>query len=213
MFKIDLHIHTTLGGDSLIEPDQLVPRALEVGLDAVCVTEHNSHALSQPFEEIARKTEFPIFRGMEYNAAEGHLLIFGVMIGRSDLPPGLPIQRALDWVNGSSSGVAIPSHPFQKNMLRRSLGGTVLKLRGLTALETINGSLSQKANEKAINASRILGIPGIGGSDAHGLQVLGKAYTLFPAPIRTPEELVNALKTGGYTPCWNDYYPEFRKGA
>jgi len=147
MFKIDLHIHTMLGGDSLIEPDKLVPRALEVGLDAVCVTEHNSYALSQPFEEITRKTGFPIFRGMEYNAAEGHLLIFGTKVGRSDLPPKMPIQRAIDWVNRSSIGAAIPAHPYQSDNLGRSLGGTVLKLRSLIALETINGSLSQKANK------------------------------------------------------------------
>ncbi len=42
MFKIDLHIHTRLGGDSLIELQDLVERARKVGLDAVCITEHRS---------------------------------------------------------------------------------------------------------------------------------------------------------------------------
>ena len=205
MFKIDLHIHTALGGDSLIEPDQLVPRARAVGLDAVCVTEHHSHSLSQPFEEIMRKTGYPIFRGMEYNAAEGHLLIFGVKAGRGDLPPLLPIQRALDWVC-KSTGVAIPAHPFQIDMLGRSLGKRVLELEGLIALETLNGSLSHKTNKKASDAAYRLGTHGIGGSDAHGLHVLGKAYTLFPAPIKTEDELVAALKNGGYIPCWNELY-------
>ena len=39
MFKIDLHIHTSLGGDSLITPHDVAERAREVGLDAVCITE------------------------------------------------------------------------------------------------------------------------------------------------------------------------------
>ncbi|MBW1947899.1 MAG: PHP domain-containing protein, partial [Deltaproteobacteria bacterium] len=63
MFKVDLHIHTTLGGDSFIQPDELVARSIEVGLDAVCVTEHNSYSLSKPFNKISRETGFPIFRG------------------------------------------------------------------------------------------------------------------------------------------------------
>ena len=208
MFKVDLHIHTILGGDSGIEPDQLVPRALEVGLNAVCVTEHNAYALSRPFEEISRNTGFPIFRGVEYNAAEGHLLIFGLKVGRGDLPPGLPMQRTLEWVNRESRGVAIPAHPFQKDFLGRSLGGAVMTFSDLIALETLNGSLSCRENRAAMDAARALGIHGIGGSDAHGLQVLGKVYTLFPSPILTERELVTALKKGGYIPSRNGYYSE-----
>jgi predicted metal-dependent phosphoesterase TrpH len=205
MFKIDMHIHSALGGDSIIEPEQVVQRAQEVGLDAVCVTEHHSYSLSQPFEEIMRETGFPIFRGMEYNAAEGHLLIFGVKAGRGNLPPRLPMQSALDWVH-RSVGVAIPAHPYQIDMLGRSLGRGVLKLKGLTALEILNASLSPEENRKASDAASRLGIHGIGGSDAHGLHVLGRVYTLFPSPIRTEEELVAALKNGGYTPRWNEFY-------
>jgi predicted metal-dependent phosphoesterase TrpH len=205
MFKIDMHIHTSLGGDSIIEPEQVVQRAIEVGLDAVCVTEHHSYSLSHPFEEIMRETGFPVLRGMEYNAAEGHLLIFGVKADRGNLPPRLPIQNALDWVH-RSVGVAIPAHPYQIDMLGRSLGRGVLKLKDLTALETLNGSLSPEENEKADDAAKRLGIHGIGGSDAHGLHVLGRVYTLFPSPIRSEEELVAALRNGGYTPCWNEFY-------
>jgi len=207
MFKIDLHTHTVLGGDSLITPEQMVPRAREVGLDAVCVTEHNSYAKSRPFDEIARQAGFPIFRGLEYNAAEGHLLIFGVKVGRSELPPGVPMQRAMDWVQRQCGGVAIPAHPFQRDFLGRALGAEVLRLKGLIAIESINTSLPGDANRKAIDAARRLGVWGVGGSDAHGIQVLGKAYTLFPAPIRTEAELVCALKKGGYTACLNAYYP------
>jgi histidinol phosphatase-like PHP family hydrolase len=59
MFTIDLHVHTVLGGDSVIEVDELVPRCRDVGLDAVCVTEHHSYFLSDPFKDVSRKTGFP----------------------------------------------------------------------------------------------------------------------------------------------------------
>jgi len=202
MFKIDLHIHSSLGGDSNIEPDDLVERARAVGLDAVCVTEHHSHALSSPFDELSRKSGFPIFRGMEYRAAEGHLLVFGVKAGRSDLLSGLPMQDAIDWVH-AGGGVAIPAHPYQKDMVGGLLGDRVLALQGLYALEVANGSVSPADNRLALQASSILGLKGIGGSDAHGLLTVGQAYTLFPSPIRTEEELIEALRHGTYTAHFN----------
>lgn len=202
MFKVDLHIHSALGGDSSIEPGDLVERARTVGLDAVCVTEHHSHALSEPFDEISRKSGFPIFRGMEYRAAEGHLLVFGVRAGRGDLLSGLPMQDAIDWVH-ARGGVAIPAHPYQKDMVGGSLGDLVLSLQGLYALEVANGSASAEDNRLALQAAAILGLKGIGGSDAHGLLTVGQAYTLFPSPIRTEKELIETLRHGVYSAYFN----------
>ena len=198
MFKIDLHIHSALGGDSNIKPDELVPRARAVGLDAVCVTEHHSHALSAPFDEISRKSGFPIFRGMEYRAAEGHLLVFGVKAGRGDLLSGLPMQKAIDWVQ-TRGGVAIPAHPYQTDMVGGMLGDLVLALQGLYAIEVANASVSPENNRLALQAAAMLGLKGIGGSDAHGLLTVGRAYTLFPSPIKTDKELVEALRHGSYS--------------
>jgi len=202
MFKIDLHIHSTLGGDSNIKPEDLVPRARAVGLDAVCITEHHSYGLSEPFERISLETGFPIFRGMEYRAADGHLLVFGVKVGRSDMIPGLPMQTAIDWVH-DRGGVAIPAHPYQKDMVGGSLGDRVLALKGLYALEAANGSVSREGNRRASEAAEKLGIKGTGGSDAHGLITIGKAFTLFPAPIRTEGDLVDALRYDEYTAHMN----------
>lgn len=198
MFKIDLHIHSSLGGDSNIEPEDLVPRARAVGLDAVCVTEHHSHALSAPFDKISRESGFPIFRGMEYRAAEGHLLVFGVRAGRGDLLSGLPMQDAIDWVH-ARGGVAVPAHPYQKDMVGGMLGDLVLALQGLYALEVANASVSPADNRLALQAAAMLGLKGIGGSDAHGLLTVGRAYTCFPSPIRTDKELVEALRHGTYS--------------
>ena len=197
MFKIDLHIHSELGGDSNIKPDDLVSRARSVGLDAVCVTEHHSHDLSVPFDEISRKSGFPIFRGMEYRAAEGHLLVYGARISRGDFLPGLPIQDVINAVN-QRGGVAIPAHPYQKDMTGRLLGDLVLALQGLYALEVANGSVSSAENRLALQAAAMLGLKGIGGSDAHGLAAVGQAYTLFPSAVRTDQELVEMLRHGNY---------------
>jgi hypothetical protein len=197
MFKIDMHIHTLLGGDSAITPLEVVPCALWAGLDGVCITEHHDYGLSAPFDEIARKTGFPIFRAMEYRAAEGHLLIYGLPVGKSDLMPGLPIQYAIDWVD-RQGGVAICAHPYQTSLSGQCLGQRVFELNHMVALETFNASATLQENQQAQAAAKKLNLAGIGGSDAHGPRAIGRAYTLFPHPIHTLEELVCALKSRQY---------------
>lgn len=207
MFKIDLHVHTALGGDSLIQPEELVSRCREVGLDGVCVTEHHSYFLSDPLKDVSRETGFPIFQGLEYRATEGHLLLYGIKVEEEEMPPRLPMQWAVDWVQ-KRGGIAIPAHPYQGGMRNGFPGDGVLKIEGLYALEMLNGALSSRRNHLAVEAAAKLGIHGTAGSDAHGLSVLGRAYTRFQTPISSEGELVNALRNGGYAPCWNDeFYP------
>jgi hypothetical protein len=197
MFKVDMHVHTLLGGDSAIRPEEVVAQARRVGLDGVCITEHHSYDLSQPFVRIAEQARFPIFRGLEYRAAEGHLLIYGVRAGKGDFPPGLPMQTVLEWVV-RRGGVGVPAHPYQPGMVGSALGDRVLHLTGMAAIETLNASLPPEMNRLAEAAARQLGVPGIGGSDAHGIQALGKAYTCFPAPIAAEKDLVALLRAGEY---------------
>lgn len=199
MFKIDLHVHSTLGGDSAIRPEEVAEQARRAGLDAVCITEHHDYDLSRPFERIAARENFPIFRGFEYRAAEGHLLIYGVRAGKGDFLPGLPMQTVIDWVN-RRAGVAIPAHPYQSGMIGCALGDRVLDLKGIVALETLNGSVAPEENRYAQEAADRMGLPGIGGSDAHGLHALGRACTCFQHPIGSEAELVAALRDGAYSP-------------
>ena len=43
---IDLHIHTLFSGDAMAAPEDVVDRALALGLDGVCVVEHGSYEAS-----------------------------------------------------------------------------------------------------------------------------------------------------------------------
>ena len=193
-----MHIHSVYGKDSLIKPDELVPFALQAGLDAVCVTEHHDYALSQPFEKISRETGFPILRGLEYKAKEGHLLVYGVNMGRGDMPPQMPMQDVVDWVN-SRGGVAVPAHPYQRDMFNGCLGDRLSELKNLWAIETCNASASASENDLAEQVAKQLNTGKIGGSDAHGPAGIGKAYTVFPEPVISMETLILALKKQNYT--------------
>ena len=206
MFKIDMHVHTTLGGDSFILPEELVDRARQAGLDGVCVTEHHSYHLSEPFEAIRERSGFPIFRGLEYSAAEGHLLIYGARLGREELPLGSPMQEVIHRVN-ALGGVAVPAHPFQVSLLGASLGERLYALTGLSCIEAINASATPAENRRAQVAAGRMNLAGIAGSDAHGLPLVGRACTLFPGPVRCMDELVVALKCGDVRPYWNEPAP------
>ena len=199
MFKIDMHIHSELGKDSLIKPDEVVDFARKAGLDAVCITEHHAFNISKPFDDISRRTGFPIFRGMEYKAREGHLLVYGVKMNRGDMMLQMPMQYAIDWVQ-KKGGVAVPAHPYQANMFGMALGDEMLSLKGLYAAETANGSASEKENEAADIAATEMNLGKIGGSDAHGPVGIGNAFTVFSTEIRTIAQLVEALKTKKYYP-------------
>lgn len=201
MFKIDMHLHTELGGDSIIKPEELVPRALEEGLDAICVTEHHDYALSKPLDEIAVQTGFPIFRALEYKAKEGHLLVYGIKMGRGDMPSQMPMQHVIDWVN-SRGGVAVPAHPYQKDMFNSCLGDRLKDLENVWAVETCNGSASRVENELAEAVAEGLNAGKLGGSDAHGPRGIGKTFTVFPQPVPSMESLLIALKSKNYTTAY-----------
>ncbi|MBU4316362.1 MAG: PHP domain-containing protein [Proteobacteria bacterium] len=204
---MDMHIHSVLGKDSMIRPDEVVELARKAGLDGVCITEHHAYEISHPFDKISRDTDFPIFRGMEYKAREGHLLVYGVNMGRGDMIPQMPMQHVIDWVN-VRGGVAVPAHPYQPDMFGQSLGDRILSLANLMAVETLNGSTSHKDNQAAEQAATTMNARKIGGSDAHGPDGIGKTYTVFPVEIRTMGELIEILKTKEYYPAsvhtaWN----------
>ena len=205
MFKIDMHVHSVLGKDAIIKPDEVVGYAKKAGLDAVCITEHHSYNISKPFDAISQKTGFPIFRGMEYKAREGHLLVYGVKINRGDMMLQMPMQHVIDWVQ-ARGGVAVPAHPYQANMFGMALGDEILSLNGLYAVETENGSASCQENQSADVAAEKMDTGKIGGSDAHGPKGIGKSYTAFPDAIETLEKMVEMIKT-------KNYYPVSKAGA
>jgi histidinol phosphatase-like PHP family hydrolase len=78
--KIDLHVHSIYSGDNDSDPEESVCKALRLNLDGIAFTEHYSYAASEPVEILREKygDRIMIFRGVEFSAAEGHCLIFGV---------------------------------------------------------------------------------------------------------------------------------------
>lgn len=194
--KIDMHVHSIYSGDSTLEPLAMVKRAREIGLDAICITDHHSFLSSQLIDHIARQENFKIFRGAEYHTANGHILIYGIFDDSFNSGRYLPMQEVIDKVQ-SEGAIAVPSHPYHRGY-SRYLGDDIFNLRNIYALETFNARIPEEENIMAQKASKMLKLPGIGSSDAHSLPELGKAYTIFDDYIGSIRDLVNAIKKGKF---------------
>jgi len=81
-FLFDLHLHTSrYSGDSVLDPNKLIARAVHAGLDGVVITEH--HHIWEPSELEALVAEGPapgfiLLSGFEYTSSSGDILIYGL---------------------------------------------------------------------------------------------------------------------------------------
>jgi predicted metal-dependent phosphoesterase TrpH len=192
--RIDLHVHTRESGDNDADPDELVERAVELGLDGIVITEHYSYGASEHAERLREKYRgaIMVLRGVEFSAAEGHCLVFGVDTDRLSMKYA-PIRDVVRLVV-AAGGVVIPSHPYRGG---NSLGELVLDLPGISGLEGFNGANMHAMNKKAIETAVKLNLPHTGGSDAHSPFEVGSCYTEFDDHV-TPGNFLDCLKTGRY---------------
>ena len=76
---IDLHMHEMRNsGDSFLPLEEIVEIAKKKGLDAICITDHDSMDIRDFAQEYSRKTGFPIFVGIEFYSLQGDIIAYGV---------------------------------------------------------------------------------------------------------------------------------------
>lgn len=65
---IDMHMHEmTYSRDSFLKLDEIVRIARERGLDAICITDHDSMGLKEYAAEYSKKADFPILWGLSFS--------------------------------------------------------------------------------------------------------------------------------------------------
>ncbi len=187
---IDLHIHTYAGSScSVLPPDELIMRAKELGLDGVCVTEHNNF-IGKRFT--GRYDDLVVFSGVEIRSIEGDILVYGL----DEIPFG-SAQEIIDSSKEQGAAVFI-AHPFRSPPFI-SIGDAIYRLKDFDGIEILNGNCTKEENQEAQNAMKSLHCLGIGGSDAHATGSVGKYVTEFDEVIESEDDFVECLLKGEYS--------------
>ena len=196
---VDMHLHEcTFSKDSFINLKQIVSVARARGLDAVCITDHDSMGLVDFAAEFSAKENFPIFVGVEYFSAHGDITAWGI-----DTFPDTRIdsQIFIDHVN-ANGGFCVSCHPFRNN--NRGLEDHLSKVKGLHGVEVLNGSTDMEACRTALRYAREYGFKTIGASDAHVEKQIGKYVTFLPEMVTTTADFIAQLHSCKTRPAiWN----------
>lgn len=193
-----MHNHSSNSLDSVADAEDSILAAIGAGLDGIVFTEHDSYEASGHVGPLREKYRgrLLIFRGAEYSAEEGHLLLFGI---RDDsfrkYGHHAPARDIIRVVTEAGGVVAVP-HAFREWLLMKA-DITELVQWGITAIESCNGHTSHGDNDKALRAAVALGLPTTGGSDSHNHIEVGTCYTEFFERV-TEENFIEVLRRGRY---------------
>jgi predicted metal-dependent phosphoesterase TrpH len=211
-FIIDLHVHTFPASPcSSVSVEAVIQAAKRIGLDGICLTDHNHVWSSADVAELNQKHGFLVMRGNEITTDQGDVLVFGM---EKDIRGIIKLTELKQLVD-DAHGFMIVAHPFRGFLVFNTsqIGLTAEKAMAreayglVDAMEVLNGKVTAEENAFAKKVASGLGLPMTGGSDAHDIHDIGKYATSFSCVIRNEKDLLQALKSGEYEPC---AYREFR---
>ena len=204
---IDLHAHTyPKSDDSFMGVDELIEAAKAVGLDGICLTEHDAFWSTEEVDALSRKHNFLVLHGSEINTDTGHVLVFGL----TQYVFGLHKLAFLRAMVQQAGAVVVAAHPYRRRfleepaqepkartkMLERSIGDALFQI--CDAIETLNGRGTPRENRFSRDLGKLLGARTTGGSDAHRVSQVGTAATDFPNSITSLEDLIGELRAGRF---------------
>lgn len=203
---IDLHTHTRDGSPcAYMEPSALVQRAKRIGLDGVCITEHNQPWDRRAIEALRKAHDFLVIGGIEVTTNLGEILVFGLHKSVINVWEAEELKEMAD----EAGGVMIAAHPFRGQI---GPGSSVYLSPPLTvetasqrpvfqmvdAIEVYNGRSGPEELNFARAVSERLNLKGAGGSDAHNVASVGWCITIFENRITNEEELIAEIRAGRF---------------
>ncbi|MDD4238303.1 MAG: PHP domain-containing protein [Desulfotomaculaceae bacterium] len=206
---IDTHLHEKkFSEDSFISLEEIVDKGRKLGLDGVCITDHDSNAIRSEAQSLSQKTGFLIITGAEVLTLEGDMTVFGL----ERLPEKKVHARELIQMTEAAGGVAICSHPYRQN--NRGMGDLIRHLPLIWGIEAFNGSTPKHHNQQAFDLSLELNVAALGASDAHVIEQVGKFATWMPDWVKDETGFIHAVKKGLTLPAAYEYgsYKIFREG-
>ncbi|MBJ7247703.1 MAG: PHP domain-containing protein [Thermoleophilia bacterium] len=187
----DFHLHTCFSPDCGTGIDDLVERALALGLGALCVTDHDSVAGGFAAKAHVEANGIPLHIAVSSEVKTQTGEVIGMYL-KEDIPPGLPFADTVEAMRAQGAFIYVP-HPFDS--LHAIPSEPLLERMAplIDALEVVNGRLArERFNHEALAFATRLGLPAGAGSDAHVLDGLFTAGLELPA-FHDPASLALAL--------------------
>jgi hypothetical protein len=187
-------MHTT-ASDGWPSPRALVDHAGTTGLDVIAVTDHDTiEGALRAAEYAAARTKLHVVVGEEVSSRQGHIV--ALFIERR-IRPGMSAAATVHAIH-EQGGLAVAVHPFWRAQRRtptapiHGVGWLAAEL-DFDAIEVENATPGFYVfNQRARRMSEGLPSAELGGSDAHILDAVGRAFTEFPG--RTPKALRSAIE-------------------
>jgi len=193
--RADLHMHTT-ASDGWPTPHELVDYARATALDVIAVTDHDTiEGALRAADHAAGRSKLQVVIGEEVSSRDGHIV--ALFIERR-IRPGMSAAATVHSIH-DQGGLAVAVHPFWRTQ-RRTRSGPVHGVGWLAAELAFDAIEVENAtpgfyvfNQLARRLNLGLGSAELGGSDAHILDAVGRAYTEFPG--KTAGALREAIET------------------
>lgn len=166
-------------------------RSLDLGLDCLFVTNHNTlegHSRMLEFQaDHPRYAGLTVLPAEEITTAEGaHVIAYGVS---EEIRPGLPFDETLDEVRRQDAVSSAP-HPFSLLDALRE------KAAACDLVEVFNSNnIDVVANARAAAFAAERRMTGVAGSDSHILSTLGRCTNLIDAEPAA-DDVLHALRHG-----------------
>lgn len=211
--RCDLHVHTLHSGpvdlpglrhlsrECYSEPMEVYETAKRRGMDLVTITDHDtvSGAL-----QLAHLPDFIVGEEVTVELDMGRQIHLGVWDLDGKRHEQLQARRCdpeslFAWL-AEHRVPACVNHPFSPLTGARDPVDFHLAFGALNLIETQNGTMPRATNELAHRASRGLGLSAVGGSDAHTLAGIGRAFTTVPR-AQNRGEFLDGLRAGFTVPA------------
>lgn len=221
--KIDFHTHGKLAKNlpfSSLYTKQLLIKAKDAGLDAICLTEHFNtvgydELIKYFLENYPRKGDsilvegLTVFIGMEIDVVEsGHILVVGLPEEMLQLNQELDPYKTKGNFLSFIQLIAIlnnyeiiwgAAHPYRVDSQIARLDYELLKKMDFIDLNGKDYAIHGKFMEdKILDFSKTIGVPILAGSDTHQYFQYGCIYNDFNNTYTSIKELKRAISLGDY---------------
>ena len=199
--KAELHCHTNIFRlfntsflyESVMTPEIIIQRALELDISILAITDHNSMDGYKKGQKIISERNLPILLipAMELSTRNGHVLAYGI---QSEIEKDLSLKETLFEIH-RQGGIAIAAHPFFGEFGVRD----GLSRYDFDGAEGYNTMTWGRALLQAKTEIKKLGLPAIAGSDAHHPCVMGTGTALFRESVNSEKDFIQAVKQNDFS--------------